>query len=272
MGKTLGCYWKISINGKGLDSDRVKCVEDIAISEQSAGSDTCTLKICDPNFLFIEDNIFVEEATISIEIGWLGETHNVKFDGYISAIDIDFPESGYPTLSVYCLDGTHVMNRKKKKRSWDKVTRAEVVQKIAKEYGFKCVIEKGYTFTKEDTISQSDVTDIEFCESLAGEEREPFICKLIGDTIYYVKLGVVKEPISTLYYKKYPYDVISFSPRISKETILEEVESSNIDTSNKKVDTSVANSNNTPRPTQGKPVNTSSNRTGHRNVFAVAKD
>ena len=148
------------------------------------------------------------------------------------------------------------MNRKKKKRSWDNVTRADVVKKIAQEYGFKCEVEKDYTFTKEDTISQSDVTDIEFCENLAGEERVPFMCKLVGKTLYYVKKGLLKDPSSTLYYKKYPYDVVSFSPRITKETIKEETSSANVDTTNKKVDSSTSNKDNTNRDVQGDPVNT----------------
>ena len=258
MGKVLSCYWKVHINGKELDDSRRECIDDIAILEQCDGSNTCTMKVNDPYFLFIEDNIFIEEATVSVELGWQGDTHRIKFDGYISALDIDFPEDGYPMLSVYCLDNSHVMLRKKKKRSWDNVTNAEVAQKIAQEYGFKCVIESGYNFTREDTISQSDVPDIEFLESLADSERVPFMCKLIGDTIYYVKKGILKDPTSTLYYKKFPYDVVSFSPRINKETILEEVTSSNIDTTSKTVSTSTATSDNTPRETQGEPVKTAS--------------
>lgn len=266
MGKVLSCYWKVFINGKELDDSRRNCIESIDITEQCDGSDTCDIKVSDPNFIFIEDNIFVEEATVSVEMGWHGDTHRVNFTGYISAIDIDFPESGYPVLSIYCLDKSHVMNRKKKKRSWDNVTRPEVIQKIAQEYGFKCVIEQGYTFTREDTISQSDTTDIEFCENLAGEERLPFMCKLVGNTLYYVKKGMLKDPTSTLYYKRFPYDVVSFSPKINKETILEEVSSSNVDTSNKKVDSATANNDNTPRDIQGDPVTTTSNETKDKSV------
>ena len=255
MGKVLGCYWKVFINGNALDDLRRKCIDEISIQELCDGSDACSLKVSDPHFLYLEDNIFIEEATISIEMGWHGDSHLIKFNGYISAVDINFPENGCPVLSVFCLDNTHLMNRKKQKRSWDNVTRPEVVQKIAKEYGFKCVVETGYTFTKEDTISQSDTTDIEFCENLAREERVPFMCKLIDNTIYYVKMGLLKDPTATLYYRQFPYDVISFSPRITKETIKEEVTASDISTTNKKEDSSVANREETPREVQGEPVN-----------------
>lgn len=258
MSKVLSCYWNIHINGKELDKFRKECIESIDIVEQCDGSDTCTILINDPDFYFIEDNIFIEEATISASIGWHGDTHRVNFTGYISAIDISFPDSGFPVLSIYCLDNSHVMNRKKKSRSWDKVTSATVVKKIAQEYGFKCVIESGYTFTTEDTISQSNVTDIEFCENLAKNEREPFMCKLVGNTLYYVKKGILKEPTSTLYYKKFPYDVISFSPRIDKETRKEEVTSADINTNDKSVDKATATNSNTSRDIQGEPVKTTS--------------
>lgn len=254
MSRVLSCYWNVSINGVELDKARKECIDSIDIEERCDGSDTCTLVVNDPDFYFIEDNIFIEEATISVVIGWHGDTHRVTFTGYISAIDIDFPDSGFPSLSIFCLDESHVMNRKKKNRSWDNVTRAAVVEKIAKEYGFKCVIEPGYKFSTEDTISQSDATDIEFCESLASEEKFPFMCKLVGDTLYYVKKGLLKDPSSTLYYKKFPYDVISFSPKINKETRQTEISYGTIDTSDKSVDIATSNSDNTSREIQGEPV------------------
>lgn len=250
------CFWSISVNGKELSQSRRECVSSIDILERCGGSDTCTIVISDPDFLFIEDNIFIEEATITVKMGWHGDTNRVTFSGYISAIDISFPDTGYPVLSIFCLDKSHIMNRKKKKRSWDKVTNADVVKKIAQEYGFKCVVEAGYNFKKEDTISQSDATDIEFCESLAGKEREPFMCKLIVDTLYYVKKGVLKDPSSTVYYKKYPYDVISFSPKINKETIKEEVESADINTNDKSIDKATADNENVSRDVQGEAVKT----------------
>lgn len=256
MSKVLSCYWNVFINGKELSKSRKECIDSIDIIEQCDGSDTCTLVVNDPDFLFIEDNIFIEEATISVVLGWHGDTHRVTFTGYISAIDISFPDNGFPVLSIFCLDNSHLMNRKKKKRSWDDVTSADVIKKIAQEYGFKCVIESGYTFKKEDTISQSDNTDIEFCESLADDERVPFMCKLVGDTLYYVKKGVLKDPSSTVYYKKFPYDVVSFSPQINKETIKEEVTSADINTNNKSIDSATANNDNTSRDTQGEPVKT----------------
>lgn len=257
----LSCYYTVHINGSVLSKDRKECIESIAIDELDDGSNTCTIVVNDPEFRYIEDNIFIEEATVFIELGWWGETHRVTFFGYVSALDITFPESGYPQLSIFCLDNSHVMNREKKTRSWDNVTSADVVKKIAAEYGFKCVVQSGYTFTKEDTISQSGVTDIEFCENLAGDERDLFRCKLIGDTLYYTKKGLLASPSATAYYKKGTFDVISFSPKINKETRQEKITSSDINTNTKSTDSATASDSTTAREVQGEPVQTSSKPT-----------
>ena len=256
MANVLSCFWNVYINGNLLEMNKKKCIESIEFDEICDGSDVCTITINDPDFLFIEDSLFVEEATVSIKLGWHGDTYTKSFDGYISAIDINFPENGYPVMSLFCLDNSHIMNREEKERSWDNVTRPEVVQKIALEYGFKCVVESGYEFETLDTISQTSVTDIEFCENLAGEEREPFMCKLIGDTIYYVKKGVLDNAVAKLYYRSHPYDVVSFKPQINKETKKEEVTKSDINTEDKTVDSATSNDSNTHRDNQGYPVAT----------------
>lgn len=256
--RILSCYWNVYVNGVLLELSKKKCIESIEIEELCDGSDVCSIVLNDPDFLFIEDNLFVEEATISVKMGWHGDTYRVSFDGFISAIDLNFPENGYPVMTLFCMDNSHLMNRKEKDRSWDNVTRPEVVQKIAMEYGFKCVIESGYSFKTEDTISQTGTTDIEFCENLAGEERDPFMCKLIGNTLFYVKKGILKNASATLNYRKAPYDVVSFKPQINKETKKEEVQSADINTNNKTVDSAVANDENTLRETQGDPVKTTS--------------
>lgn len=265
MSDVLHCQYSISINGNSLSKDRRECIESIDIAETCDGSDSCTLTVVDPYFKYIGDNIFIKEASISIKLMWEGTTEVVKFKGYISAIDIDFPEEGSPRLSIFCLDNTHLMNRKKKTRSWDNTTNAKVIKKIAAEYGFKCVIQSGYTFKKQDTISQSNMTDIEFCEYLASTEREQFRCKLVGSTLYYVKLGLLSKPSAKVFYRSKGYEIVSFSPRINKETKREEVTHSNIDAGNKKTDKGKATNSSTDREVQGSPVETSSTPQGGDN-------
>lgn len=249
--KVLACIWSVAINGVGLDLQRKRCINSLQIATNCDGSDVATLGIVDKNMEYINDNIFVEDATIAITMMFVGTTDKITFNGYISAIDIDFPEEGMPNITLTCLDNSHVMNRTKKKRSWDNVTRLQVAQKIAAEYGFKFEGETSYAGKKEDTISQSNETDIDFLESLAGQEDELYMCKLVGTTLRYKKKGILSTPVMTVNYKQYPYEVKSFSPRINKETMQDESSASDVATDTKKTDDAKSTGTN---DTQGQKV------------------
>lgn len=238
--KVMACIWSVSINGVTLDLQRKRSITSIQIDAQCDGSDTATIEITDKDLVYINDNIFIEDATVSISMMFVGTTDKITFNGYVSAIDINFPEDGMPVLSLTCLDGTHVMNRTKKKRSWNSVTRMQVAQKIAAEYGFKFEGETSYNGIVEDTISQSDQTDIEFLEDLASQEDELYSCKLRGDTLYYKKKNMTAEAVMSIHYKKYPYEVRSFSPRINKETMQDSTTVADVATDTKKTDTATS--------------------------------
>ena len=97
------------------------------------------------------------------------------------------------------------------------MTSAEVVTQIMQNYGFEVVVEEDYEFKKQETITQSQQTDIEFIQKLASEEVYPFSARLMGTKFYYVKKGHLADEVMTLTYKKFPHDIISFSPKITKE-------------------------------------------------------
>ena len=170
-------------------------------------------------------------------MGWSNTTYRVKFEGYISAIDINFTESGIPQLTVTCMDNTHKMNREKKNNTFNNCTSADVVKKVVASYGYTCVVESGYSFSKQETITQSDQTDIDFIQKLANDEVYPFTARLVGNTFYYVKKGHLSSSKMTLTYMKYPHEVITFSPKINKESKQVAIESSAVDTSSKAVST-----------------------------------
>ena len=227
-GVVRAMYYDVWIGGVKIGLSKKECIEQINIKETDEGSDSCVFKIADPDFEFINDNIYVENKKVKVILGWYGFTFRIKFNGYISAIDISFGEDGIPLLSITCMDNTYRMNKKKKNRTYKNKTSAQVVKSIVKSYGYKCVIQSGYKFTKQDTISQSNQTDIEFLTNLANSETYPFTATLVGDTFYYVKKGKLsKTPTNTLTYGKYPYDIISFSPQINVETIEEQSGSTN---------------------------------------------
>lgn len=238
----LAITYDVWISGTKLDMDKKQCINSVSIKETVEGADSATIEIQDPEFRFIEDNIFYEDNKIKIKLGWDNTTYRVTFEGYISAVDIVFNSDGIPKLTVTCMDKTHKMNRKKKDATFKDTTSAAVVKKIVQGYGFKCVVDSSYNFEKQETITQSHQSDIEFITKLAGDEVHPFTARLVGDTFYYEKMGKLKTPVMSLTYKNYPHEVISFSPKINKESKQIEIKDASINTSNKSVSSTTGSS------------------------------
>lgn len=233
QGGILSIVYDVWISGTKMGLDKKECINSIEIKETVDGADTATIQITDPEFLYIEDDIFLEDNTIKIKLGWDNTTYRETFEGYISAIDIDFNSNGCPKLTVTCMDKTHIMNRTKKDATFKNTTSANVVKQICKKYGYNVVVDSSYKFEVQETITQSHQTDIDFITKLANDEVYPFSARLVGNTFYYVKKGKLETPKMTLTYKKYPHEVISFNPKINKETKQVEIKSSSVNTSNK---------------------------------------
>ena len=238
QGEVLAIVYDVWISGTKLGMNKKVCINSISIKETVEGSDSATIQISDPEFLYIEDNIFIEDNSIKIKLGWSNTTYRVTFNGYISAIDINFDSDGIPKLTITCMDNTHVMNRKKKNETYKNCTSAEVVKKIVQGYGYSCVVDSSYSFKRQETITQSNQTDIDFITKLAGDEVYPFTARLVGNTFYYVKMGKLETPKMSLTYKKYPHEVISFTPKINKESKQVEISGASVDTSSKSVSSS----------------------------------
>ena len=258
QGGILSIVYDVWISGTKMGIDKKECINSIEIKETVDGADTATIQITDPEFLYIEDDIFLEDNTIKIKLGWSNTTYRETFEGYISAIDIDFNSNGCPKLTVTCMDKTHIMNRTKKDATFKNTTSASVVKQICKKYGYNVVIDSSYSFQVQETITQSHQTDIDFITKLANDEVYPFTARLVGNTFYYVRKGKLKTPKMTLTYKKYPHEIISFNPKINKETKQVEIKSSSVNTSNK----SISNTTGKVGSESGSSSNGSSNSNG----------
>lgn len=235
QGGILAIKYDVWISGTKLGIEKKQCINSIDVKETVEGADSATIEIQDPEFRYINDDIFEEDNTIKIQLGWDNTTYRVTFEGYISAIDINFNSDGIPKLTVTCMDKTHIMNRTKKDRTFEKTTSAAVVKKICQEYGFQCVIDSSYKFEEQETISQSHQTDIDFLTKLAGDEVYPFTARLVGNTFHYEKMGKLQTPKMDLTYRKFPHEVISFSPKINKESKQVEIKGASVDTGSKAV-------------------------------------
>lgn len=240
MSEILMPFYRIYIDGKELDDFRYSMIQSITYEDNSTGSDLLTIEIMDPEFIFLDDKIFIEDVKIKF-VGGFDNNYRTMFEGYIAVIDADFPETGSPSLVIHCMDNTHLMNRVKKKKTWNNKTRGQVAKEIFKEYGFSSQIDD--SGVKQDSITQSNETDIAFLTKLAGEEVDPYLVYVEGNKGYFVKKKILDKQQATLDYRDGEMNVISFQPRINKETKQVEVRASDVNLLDNKVDKAQANDN-----------------------------
>ena len=240
MSEVLVPFYRIYIGGKELDDFKYSMIQSVVFEDVATGSDLLTINIEDPEFIFINDDIFIEERQVKF-IGGFSDNYRTMFEGYISLIDIDFPETGSPSLVVHCMDNTHLMNRVKKKRTWENKSRASVVKSIFQEYGFKVNIDDNGI--KQDSLTQNNETDIEFITKLANDEVEPYLVYVEGTTGYYKKKEILANHQATLDYRDGAMNLLSFQPRINKETKQVESRSSDVNLLDNQIDKGQANAN-----------------------------
>ena len=267
MSNVLSCWYDIYLNGEEISFSTKEQILSISITDSANGCSTAQIIINDINFEIIEDDIFIEDVPIKIEGGWNECIHKFNFEGYIAAIDINFGAEGFPVVTLNLIDATHLMNRESKYRTWGNTTSGYVVSNIAREYGFNVKFNPiGYEFAKEETITQSDMTDIQFLRQLADRESDMFTCYLMSDrqTIFYGIRGALDDPVIDLWYRSNSTEIISFNPKINRETVQKGVEVADIDTAVKTNINSSVNTNNAVRDVQGSPISTSNTpkRTG----------
>lgn len=208
-------FYEIYIKGKEIPKDMYPNVASAKVNFTHNGASTCTIAMNDPDMIYIEDDLIVEDVPVTVKLGFK-ETKYVEFKGFVSLVAIDFPEDGTPTLQISCMDSSHLMNRKTKKRTWSNKKVSDVVNEIFKSYGFKTVVDD--TGEVKESIEQSDNTDHEFISKLCDEIKDyMYIYYIEGDTAYFVKRKYNQEAKERIVYKQEPYNLLSFSPKINKE-------------------------------------------------------
>ena len=218
MAKVASFSYKIWINGKLLDDNRMSHISQVVLEDSASGSDLLKIQISDPDLTFLGDDIILEKSKIKFAGTYEdtdGKTTKVEFTGYIAIIDVQFPDNNTPELVINCMDVTYLMDRKKKKRTWENKKASDVAQLIFKEYGLKTNIDA--TSKKLDTISQSDVTDIQFLVNLANDQSEEYLVYVSDNTGYFKKKKLPTSASVEFKYKQHPYDIRGFTPRIEKK-------------------------------------------------------
>lgn len=225
--KYLEPYFEIWIGGKKLDYEIMRLVEEVVYEDHAHGSDICTIVINDPLQKLVEDKQFAQEAPFKL-IGGFRFKRREMMKGYIALVDYQYPDDGCPQLVIHAMDETYKADKKFVKKTFKNTTRWAVIQQIVAKYGWKVRGKPNkWLSKKEDTISQSDQTDIQFILSLADE------CNCIAfyrsGYIYVYERDYKAKPVKTYRYKQPPFDIISFDSRVVVKDLEQEFENDNLD-------------------------------------------
>lgn len=206
-------YYELIINKNNFLN--LNQTDSIKVTYREKGANSMQVTCYDPDLTIIENDLIIQDMPITLKYGWKGNQLAV-FNGFISVVDFNFPDNGIATMSITAMDNTHLMNRFELKRTWKDTKISDVVKQIYGEYGFKVTVDD--TVKKLESIEQSDQTDIAFIESLCSKvEGADYITYTKNDDAFFVKRNLKRKATKVFNYKKEPFNLKSFSPRINKE-------------------------------------------------------
>lgn len=219
-------FW-IDIGGKRLSEFHHKFIEEVTYEDHATGSDICSVTISDPAYEFISDPAFASKTKFKLTGGYRLK-HREMLDGYITAVDYSYDADNTPQVIIHAMDKSHEMDRVLKKRSWKDKSKYQVAQAIAKEYGFgfKGKANK-YSSKKEETISQSNQSDIELLIGFADECES--IVFLKENTLYFIERDYTSSPQETFSYRKGDFSLLTFTPRLVQKDLPEDIDEQDID-------------------------------------------
>lgn len=230
-----GIYFKIWLDGQPLSPFEHTLVEEIRYENTSTGSDMVTISIVDPDLTIISNPKIVRSTPVKVEAGYWNN-YRTWIDGYISALDPQFPETGSPTLDIHVMDKGYRMNRLLRRKTYKNMSYAQIAKSIAKMYGMSCDADTSGDGGKiHESVTQSYETDIAFLNKLANEIGYLVYISADGKKLYFKdrEKFMKQSPVTKLWYKRPPFDIIQFMPRIVNADIPEEIEEVDIDNKTK---------------------------------------
>lgn len=224
--------YEIFLNGKEMPGDYYDLVEEVTYESHASGSDIATIFIKDPYMRIINDPRIVRGMRITLNGGWISDLSK-WLDGYISMVDVEFPETGDPTITLHCMDESFLLDRQDVKMSYSNVTFSQLAEMVGRRNG-SLTARGTETSTIHEELSQSDESDMKFLIRMADEEN--LVVKVVNGTITWKPKDAAGTSQDTLTWRKPPFSIISFSPRITLANAKKEVEKAEINSDSMEVE------------------------------------
>lgn len=203
--------WYIQVQPDGsagpvrLPDDINDKILSLEYGDEEKKSDILKLTVENYDLEFFDNPVWFPGTKIIVSWGYPGRMSQPR-ESIIQKV------TGSTVLTVEGQSKAVLMNKNTKSRTFDKMTRSEVIRKLAKEQGYgESEMHVQDTTQKFDHILQANETDAQFIKRLATAEHYEFYVDFDGFHWHERKLG--QKPVRLLMYFLAPQvgDILSFS-------------------------------------------------------------
>jgi uncharacterized protein involved in type VI secretion and phage assembly len=224
----------VLVKGSPLDPEQMNLVEKIEVRNFRGLPDMATVRMADPEGRHVADPPFFIGDTLEVRLGQLDAASPAKvFTGEIVTFEPEFTNSS-ATICVRAYDASHRMHRNRRSATYQQMTVADIVKKVAGENGLQTgEIEASHTV--HPFVQQSMETDLDFLTRLAASEN----CEvgMADGKVFLERVGSGGGPVPVLDWRQ---NVLSFKPRMSASQQPESVKVSTYDPQTRKAITAEA--------------------------------
>lgn len=170
----------ITVDGTRLPAEQYELLGLIRVEESVHLPDAFTLRFDDPHFELFDSMRFSMGTKVDIAFSAEGEVVTVT-RGEVTAISVEQGPGGRHELVVSGMDITHRLAKGPRTRSFQNMTDADIVTRIAADYGFDTDIHP--TSQVYEYVLQSSQSDYAFLQNRA--ERIGFDLWVADDTLHF---------------------------------------------------------------------------------------
>jgi phage protein D len=155
----------VLVNGAAMDPKWRSATTEVKVVDSLTLPDMALVRIADPKGENVDNHPLQLGALVEIKTSGMSERATTSiFKGQIAAVEPEFSGSGC-TISVRAYDKAHKLNRERKTRTFQQMTAANMIDKIASEAGLTGDVKS--TSVVFEFFQQSNETDWDFAWRLA---------------------------------------------------------------------------------------------------------
>jgi phage protein D len=196
--------FKLLINNKDAVREGMAITQLSVETTASEESDTVTFTVGNAYNVVTRDFEWLEKQlvlgkTLEVQMGYTDRLTPVFF-GYITSVNVKFPNNGTPQLTVKGMDLSFKMMRGRNAKSWANKKVSDVVKEIGQQYGANSFVIDATQKPLPNFPKKPD-NDFQFLQELAQTLNYDFF--VVGKTLYFRKKNKSKTPLMTLSWGKH---------------------------------------------------------------------